>query len=233
MKRTFDWMARPYAALENLLFGGTFQGTRVALLPVLDDSRRVLVLGEGDGRFVAALLARNPHATAVVVDGSQEMLHEATRRCKTDAKRVRFVCTNAVDWLETAPEAGHFDAIVTTFFLDCLTESEVCRLFAAVGRHLAPHACWLWADLVVPPRGWQRVFAKWLLRSLYAVFALTTNITARRLVDPRPYFEAYGWSAQRSTHALAGALASSAFFRSSPKARASQPQVPGVHYLAE
>ena len=39
-------MAKPYAALERSLFGGTFQAIRTSLVSELDDSRRVLVLGE-------------------------------------------------------------------------------------------------------------------------------------------------------------------------------------------
>lgn len=213
MKRSFDWMARPYAALERLLFGGTFQATRTALLPALDDASRVLVLGEGDGRFTAALLARNGRARVVAIDGSREMLATAKRRCAAHPDRVEFVCANAVDWLATSCVAP-FDAVVTTFFLDCLTEDEMSRLFTRLNAHLTPDARWLWADLVVPSQGWQRHFAKLLLESLYAVFAFTTNISARRLVDPGPYFAALGWRPSASAKRLAGILEARVLVRS-------------------
>jgi SAM-dependent methyltransferase len=224
LKRSFDWMAKPYAALERLLFGGSFQAARTGLLPTLDGVEHVLVLGEGDGRFISALLARNPRARAVVVDGSVEMLAKARSRCGTDATRIDFVHANAVDWLAAPQSRAPFDAIVTTFFLDCLTESEVTRLFAAAGPRLTPGALWLWADLVVPDRGWRRYFAKGLLGCLYAAFALTTNITARRLVDPRPHFAALGWSTRCSDRALAGVLEARVLTRSSPTAPASRLQ---------
>lgn len=221
--RSFDWMARPYAALEQLFFGGTFQAVRTGLLPCLDGAECVLVLGEGDGRLVSALLARNPNVRAVVLDGSAEMLDKAQARCAADAPRAEFVCANAVDWLETASTARAFDAVVTTFFLDCLTESEISRLFAAVPPRLTADARWLWADLVIPSAGWRRYFARWLLRTLYAVFSLTTNITARRLVNPDPYFAAGGWSTRHSKRALVGVLEARVLTRNSPTVPASPP----------
>lgn len=213
MKRSFDWMAKPYAMLERVLFGGTFHATRTGLLPLLDDATRVLVLGEGDGRFVAALLARNPRVHVVALDGSQEMLQTAQRRCAPHTERVTFVHANAVEWLAT-PSPQPFDAVVTTFFLDCLTEAELSRLFERIHVHLAPNARWLWADLVVPERGWQRYFAKLLLEWLYAVFVLTTNITARRLVDPSPHFVAHGWRTKLANTRLAGVLETRLLVRS-------------------
>jgi cyclopropane fatty-acyl-phospholipid synthase-like methyltransferase len=212
-------MARPYSALERLFFGGTFQAIRISLLPALEGASHVLVLGEGDGRFVSKLLAQNPNARAVVVDGSIEMLHRAKARCSANADRVEFVCANALDWLAAQaprPQSGAtpFDAVVTTFFLDCLTEAELSRLVTSVHLHLAPDARWLWADLIIPARGWQRYFAQVLVGWLYAVFALTTNISARRLVDPQPHFAALGWVATHSTRALAGVLESRVLVRS-------------------
>lgn len=214
MKRSFDWIAKPYSRLERFLFGGTFQAIRLALLPELDGAKKILVLGEGDGRFVAALLARNLEARAVVVDGSMQMLLEAQRRCAPHAGRAEFVCANVVDWLASNPSSRCFDAVVTTFFLDCLTESEVSRVFAGVGAYSCSGSRWLWADLVVPNRGLRRHLSKLLLGWLYAVFALTTNITARRLVDPLPHFGAAGWNAQSQRRGLGGILEARVFIRS-------------------
>ena len=59
----FDLIARPYRWLEYLTFGPTLQQTRLHYLPALLHSRNALVLGDGDGRFIAALLAANPTIT--------------------------------------------------------------------------------------------------------------------------------------------------------------------------
>ncbi len=80
----FDWLAPHYAWVEAVTFGGLLQWCRTALLPDLADARRVLVLGEGDGRFLAAFLASNRAAKVDVVDSSAAMLALARRRVAND-----------------------------------------------------------------------------------------------------------------------------------------------------
>lgn len=216
MRRSFDWMARPYSLLETVLFGGSFQSVRTALIPALLGARHVLVLGEGDGRFVEALVRLNPSARVVVIDGSRSMLTRAAQRLSDSSHQVEFVESNAARWLRDGENGAHADAVVTTFFLDCLTKEEHAELFALLSAKLAPKALWLWADLVVPRHGWQALGARMLLRVLYTVFGLTTNITARRLVDPSAFFARYGWTVQHTSVAMGGILRSHTFVRNSP-----------------
>ena len=54
----FDKLARPYRWLEYLAFGRALEGCRLDLLPWLGGARRVLTIGEGEGRFVAELVRR-------------------------------------------------------------------------------------------------------------------------------------------------------------------------------
>lgn len=211
---SFDWMAKPYALFERVLFGSTFHATRTALIPELAGARRVLVLGEGDGRFVATLLAYDPHVEVVVVDGSREMLRVTRARCADYPGRAEFVHANVVTWLATQERTAPFDGVVTTFFLDCLTQSELATLFTQLDSHVTPDVRWLWADLVVPTHGFRRLLARALLRALYAVFALTTNITARRLVSPDPYFRSHRWRAAHVKPGLLGIWQARLFVRS-------------------
>src|SRR5206468_3304021 len=53
----FNLIARPYRALEHLTFGPALQRTRTHFLPLLADRQNALILGDGDGRFTAALLS--------------------------------------------------------------------------------------------------------------------------------------------------------------------------------
>lgn len=206
MTGSFDWMAKPYAALERALFGRAFQRMRTAFVSELDDAREVLILGEGDGRFAQALLGRNAAVRVTVVDGSAGMLREVAARNQGHAHRVRLVQANVVDWLEAEPAREVFDGVVTTFFLDCLTQSEVARLFLAVPARVVPGARWLWSDLVVPERGWSKFCARVLLGVLYFAFRLTTNISARALVDPSPYFVRSGWVTAKRKSGWSGIL---------------------------
>jgi ubiquinone/menaquinone biosynthesis C-methylase UbiE len=215
MRRSFDWMAKPYATLERILFGDSFQRIRTALVHELDGASSVLVLGEGDGRFTKELLTRNPSVVVTVLDGSGEMLRVAQARTLPWRERVTYVHADAVDWVEHAVTSGQtFDAVVTTFFLDCLTEEQINRLFAAATRLLTGKRWWLWSDLVVPSSSaWRRFCARAILKTLYVVFRMTTNISARHLVDPSEYFASHGWKPRVTTYGLGGILKASVFSR--------------------
>lgn len=206
-------MARPYASLERLLFGSSFQRIRTALIHELDGASSVLVLGEGDGRFTKELLARNPTVVVTVLDGSCEMLRLARSRTIPWKERVTYVHADAVEWVEEAASSGQtFDAVVTTFFLDCLTANQISRLFAGLTPVLTGKRWWLWSDLVVPRfSAWRRLCARAILTTLYVVFRTTTNITARHLVDPSEYFASHGWKPRVTTYGLGGILQASVF----------------------
>jgi hypothetical protein len=54
----FDRIARPYRWLEYLTLGRSLERAREVFLPLLKDRRQALILGDGDGRFTARLLAQ-------------------------------------------------------------------------------------------------------------------------------------------------------------------------------
>src|SRR5690606_1542035 len=123
MPRTFDWMARPYALLEHLVLGRRLQRTRLALLPELLQARSILVLGEGDGRFLSALMAQSPQAQVTVVGRSAGMVGRARRRLDAVGRRtshrermslqpVSFLVQDARAWARTH-HGSPFDAVVT------------------------------------------------------------------------------------------------------------------------
>ncbi|MCU1248095.1 MAG: methyltransferase type 12 [Edaphobacter sp.] len=58
---SFDRIARPYHWLEYLTLGKALERCRNHHLPQLLDRRHALVLGDGDGRFLAQLLKQNPN----------------------------------------------------------------------------------------------------------------------------------------------------------------------------
>ena len=71
--RTFDALARPYRLLERLALGGSLETARYHFLPRLRSCRRVLVLGDGDGRLVQRLLRLAPELCVDSLDKSEAM----------------------------------------------------------------------------------------------------------------------------------------------------------------
>ena len=72
-----DRIARWYRWIEYAGFGRTLERRRQAFLSDLADARRVLALGDGDGRALAPLLAAAPYARVDYIDVSARMLELA------------------------------------------------------------------------------------------------------------------------------------------------------------
>jgi ubiquinone/menaquinone biosynthesis C-methylase UbiE len=178
----FDLIAKPYRWLEYLTFGPALQKTRLHYLPALLNSRNALVLGDGDGRFTAALLAANPNITIHAVDTSATMLQLLRHRCESAtpdfAQRLR---TEQADAL-TLPLDATCDLIVTHFFLDCLTQTELDSLVPRIANHLQPGALWLLSDFHTPPN-LAKLPARLLVRALYLAFRILTNLRTTNLPD--------------------------------------------------
>ena len=175
----FDPIARPYRWLEYLTLGPTLQRCRTHFLPRLQNQRRALVLGDGDGRFLAQLLITNQDLRADAVDTSAAMLHLLRKRCAdVTSIRLRIHHHSALDH---APAAST-DLVVTHFFLDCLTQSELDTLAHRMARHIQPNALWLVSDFRIPT-GPLRLPARLFVRSLYLAFRILTGLRTDQLPD--------------------------------------------------
>ncbi len=199
----FDRLAPHYAAIEAVAFGGLLQWCRTALLSEVTDARRVLVLGEGDGRFLAAFLAANPVATVDAIDGSPAMAALARRRAGAAGERVRW---HVADARRFAPPGPPYDLVVTNFFLDCFPAAELGPLVAGLAESLTPGGRWLVGDFRVPAGRLPGLAARAALAAMYAFFRLATRLPAGRLIDPDPYLEAAGLCRVRAERRLGGFL---------------------------
>jgi len=178
----FNLIARPYRWMEYLTLGRSLDRCRNYFLPDLAACRSALVLGDGDGRFLAALLAANPALRADAVDASRTMLRLLESRAHaahpTAATRLHAHHTDALAFAPTGP----YDLVVTHFFLDCLTTAEVERLCTRIVPHLEPNARWLISDFRIPV-GVMRWPALILVRLLYLAFRLLTGLRTTHLPD--------------------------------------------------
>ena len=176
--QNFDRLARYYCALEYLAFGRDLECARLSLLPHLKECRRILVLGEGDGRCLEKLIAIAPDAQIDCLDISKAMLARAEARLRSTPHHVTF---QQADILTTELPVQHYDAVITCFFLDCFTPKQVSGIITKISQSLLPNALWLWADFALPDHGLARIRAKIWLTTLYAFFRWTTNLEARSL----------------------------------------------------
>ncbi len=189
-----DRIARCYRWFEYLGFGRALERRREAFLPDVSTAHRALVLGDGDGRALAALLAAAPDAKIDYVDVSACMLQLARQRA--GSTRVTY---RKDDALTTPLPSAEYDLIVTHFFLDCFDEEDQSRLVARIACAATPQARWLVSEFRKPGL---------LVSLLYLFFRAATGLETRQLVDHHPLFQHHGFRLQRNESAWRGLLAS-------------------------
>jgi ubiquinone/menaquinone biosynthesis C-methylase UbiE len=202
----FDRVADAYRLLEYLAFGQSLETARFCHLPALHACRNVLIVGEGDGRFLVRLLRLVPDVRVRVLDSSERMLALAAERVTAiDRDRVSFEC---VDVRTAGVKASAYEAIVTLFVLDCFSADDVARLVHRLERSLQAGGLWLFADFVAPPRGWRRWRAAIWIRALYAFFGWQTGLPVRRLPPSEQILSSVGLRPESTSLFQHGLLAS-------------------------
>jgi ubiquinone/menaquinone biosynthesis C-methylase UbiE len=150
----------------------------------------VLILGEGDGRFLARLLGCNRHAHVAVVETSGRMIQLARQRVpKGERWRVEF---HQIDAVADPLPVGPFDLAVSHFFLDILSCRDAEAVIRKVSSLLSPCATWLVSEFQEPPGTFRRLHAGLWLRAMYKFFSLTTGLGASELPSYRMMLESYG-----------------------------------------
>lgn len=184
-----DSLARWYRWLEYAAFGGALRRRREAFLFELGNPQKVLVLGDGDGRFLQVFCALYPEAQVDAVDISERMIELARRRV---GDRVTFHCMDAREL-----SGGEYDLAVAHFFFDCFEPEELTALLAKVRAKN-----WLVSEFRNTRWSWPA------LRGLYLFFRVTTGLRVNSLPDHRGMLSGLGYRMQKEESAFGGLLAS-------------------------
>ena len=174
-----DPIAPFYRWFEYLAFGRSLERCRFHYLDATRQARRVLILGEGDGRFLSELLSGNAHARVDVIEASPRMLALARTRMRAENQpRVRFLQADARH--QQFPQEA-YDLIVTQFFLDCFSPSDLTTLIVRLRLAMAPGASWLVSEFQQPSRQFARWHAAAWLGVMYWFFQHSTSLRVRCL----------------------------------------------------
>jgi ubiquinone/menaquinone biosynthesis C-methylase UbiE len=191
---SFDVLAPHYRWIEFVSAGGKLQRCRTAFLGRIASPANILILGEGNGRFLLECRRKFPRAKITVVDASPRMIARARKRLAgqgIDFDGIEFTCADALTW---TPPACAFDLVVTHFFLDCFRADQVESLIAMLARAASPKANWLLGDFQYAPAGLPRYRSQIILWLLYRFFRMMTGLPASTLTPPDVFLEQQGFT---------------------------------------
>lgn len=190
---SFDRIAPHYHWLETITFGSTLQKARARWIEAIAAPKRVLILGEGAGRFLCEFLRAHPEAAVDCVDASPRMLELArgrvARALPQAVGRVRFLRKDIISW----SPAGDYDLLVANFVLDCFRREELNSIISKLARAATSDAHLFLADFSIPQETLSRAHAQLWLTVMYWFFRITTGIQTTRLIDPTNDLEANGF----------------------------------------
>ena len=186
-----DPIARWYRWLEYAAFGGALRRRREAYLFELGNPHKVLVLGDGDGRFLQLFTALYPEASVDAVDVSARMIELARGRAGSD--RVTFHLADAREF----PLEEEYDLAVAHFFFDCFKEDELAALLSRVRAKN-----WLVSEFRNTRWSWPVLFG------LYFFFRVTTRLRVKSLPEHRTTLEELGYRLEKEQQALGGLVVS-------------------------
>jgi SAM-dependent methyltransferase len=189
-----DFLARWYRWLEYAAFGGALRRRREAFLFELGNPKKVLVLGDGDGRFLQLFMALYPQASVDSVDSSARMIELATARVPS----ATFHLADAREFLFE----GEYDLAVAHFFFDCFEPGELKALLGRIRANT-----WLVSEFRNTRWSWP------VVRGLYFFFRLTTGLRITSLPDHWQVLSGLGYSMQKAQPALGGLVVSELWLR--------------------
>lgn len=179
-----DRIAPYYEFLEHLSFGKSLERRRCAFLRETQTSKRAIVCGGGDGRFLARLLRANSRVLVDFVDLSPGMIELAERRVAgmgpAYRARVRFYVGDVGEF-QAQPKC--YDLIVTNFFLDCFSETELSTIVARLAGWGAPRGRWLVSDFSEVDGAIGHLWTSGIIKGLYAAFEVTTGLQVKSLAN--------------------------------------------------
>ena len=197
MRANFDLIAPFYPILERLVFKAGLDEARRSFFDVVLEANRVLLVGEGNGRFLKSLIAHKLNGYIQVVEQSGLMIRLAKNRVGRSQKVVlEFV---EADLRLCQPGKG-FDCVVTHFFLDLFNPPAQIAIMEKFAEVTAENATWINVDFI-PARTLRGRVLLWLA---YRFFRTISRIEAKSCSDESPAAAQSGWILAEAVPHLGG-----------------------------
>lgn len=197
MRANFDLIAPFYPILERLVFKAKLDEARRSFFDVVLEANRVLLVGEGNCRFLKSLIARKLDGYIKVVEQSGLMIRLAKNRVgRSEKVALEFV---EADLRRCQPGEG-FDCVVTHFFLDLFNPPAQAAIIQKFAKLTTENATWINVDFI-PARTLRGRLLLWLA---YRFFRTLSRIEAKSCSDESPAAAQSDWILAEAVRYLGG-----------------------------
>jgi len=189
----FDLIAKHYNWIEKIIFRSDLEKVRRMNLALVKNAKSILLLGDGDGRFLEQVSLMGTDAFIVSVDSSAKMIDLSKRKLEKSALNVEFNCTKIEDFQPI--ESFKPDLIIAHFFLDCFTHDEVKLIIDRVSEWAAVNAKFVISDFLITKKtSFNKIYQKMLTKIMIRFFRLFCGISARLLPNIPKIMTSRGWN---------------------------------------
>jgi ubiquinone/menaquinone biosynthesis C-methylase UbiE len=179
------------------------QDHRTAFLAAAEGKYKALIVGDGDGRFLQALVNSYPHLEIDSLELSGGMLAQARRRVSSPQARFIQGDVFAFDF-----ELSHYEVLFTHFFLDCFTTANLSVLVTKLSATLTPDAIWIVSEFRSANRGWRKFYTSAWLAAMYCFFGFATGLKTKSLPDYATTLANAGFAKRKEMVSTDGLIAS-------------------------
>lgn len=184
----FDRIAPFYDGLSTLVFGNSLMKAQKCNLCIVPAHSDVLVLGGGTGKWLVELLKHNDSCRVWYVEASLKMIHLANKYLNA-SDRVIFIHGTQQD----IPDRK-FDIVITHFFVDMFSESDLSDLAEKIAGVLKNGGKWIVADFVN-----NRYWHKLLLWMMYLFFNAIGVLDRKNLPDWDRIIQSWPFTMENTT----------------------------------
>ena len=207
--RNYDVVASIYPTLERLAFGGQLDDARNAFFDSLVCRHRLLLIGEGNGRFLGTCLQHKIGGSITVVDLSGKMLSLVRSRVREMEKRTALELVQA-DFRHWPVAGKQFDGIVTHFFLDLFRPDSQRSIVQKIAALSSREAIWVNVDFQTRLGSPLYRCIDWLQ---YRFDRVVSGTEADRHYDPVQWIRAAGWISRQEKAFRKGSVVAELFVR--------------------
>jgi ubiquinone/menaquinone biosynthesis C-methylase UbiE len=183
MANNYNRIAKSYDVLSRIFFQNSIIKAQLYLIEFIAENTKVLIVGGGTGWILEEISKlKKQNISVVYVEKSSAMTALAKKR---NYKNIRVEFINKP--IEQYNTDKLFDVVITPFLFDNFLSDKIQFVFTKLDALLSSKGFWLYADFVNTNEN--KLWQKFLLKTMYLFFKATADIETQELVDMRPHFK--------------------------------------------